>query len=58
MGEGVNPKVHSFTKCVKPWEEASKWVSLTQGCVILSSESLRRSFMTKKTEHKGRVGGT
>ena len=43
--EGRPQNLH-FYKVYKQWEEVSIFVSLTQGCVILSSESLRKSFRT------------
>ena len=43
-GEGVNPKVYIFKKFIYSEKEASKWIS--QECVLVSSESNKRSFGT------------
>ena len=43
---GCQPQSLHFKKVYAQWKEASKWICLTQECVLVSSESNRRSFGT------------
>ena len=47
-GGGGRPQSLHLKKVYTQWKEASKWISLTQECVLVSSESNRRIFGTPK----------